>query len=193
MRSHGSRPSSRPSSEPSGLRVLQLIGDTDAEREHLHALELHRKLADEGLQLRTLALGVGRRAELADEVPSIAPARRSLAARRAVASEARWADVVVLHGARALTPASTPSPGASPPVVVSLAPSALQRSWHRWSSAATTTARAARVVVESSEAVLELEARTGRSLEHVDVVVPGSPDEARRWAGLLRDVVAVGS
>ncbi len=41
------------------MRVLQLIGDTDAIAEHRAAVELHRSLSAVGLEVRTLALAPG--------------------------------------------------------------------------------------------------------------------------------------
>jgi hypothetical protein len=101
------------------VRVLQLIGDTDADLPQLAAVALHRALASSGLEVRTLALAPGRAGGLEQDVPAMAPSRRSFAARGMVTGESRWSDVVVLHAPRALTSATAPSRrGGSVPVVV---------------------------------------------------------------------------
>jgi hypothetical protein len=103
------------------LRVLQLIGDTDVTTEHLAALALHRELQRRSFEVRTLALAPGRVGGLDQDVPAVAPSRRSLAARAQVAGESRWADVVVLHGPGALGVATAPLRSSAPvPTVVGL-------------------------------------------------------------------------
>ena len=54
--------------------------------------------------MRTLAVAPGRHGQLASTLPVLAPGRRSLAALTAIRSEARWADVVLFHGLRAVPP-----------------------------------------------------------------------------------------
>ncbi len=54
--------------------------------------------------MRTVALAPGRTGGLAGVVPAIAPSRRALSAMTQLRGEARWADVVVLHSARAVPP-----------------------------------------------------------------------------------------
>jgi hypothetical protein len=110
------------SSPAATVRVLQAVADTDPTPTNLAAVELHRTLAAQGLEMRTLALGPGRRAGLEHDVPTIAPSRRSMATRSAWRNEMRWADVVVLHGVRAMTSATVPprSSGASLPCVLAL-------------------------------------------------------------------------
>ena len=99
--------------------MLQLIGDTDADTPHLAAVALHRELNELGLEVRTLALAPGRSAGLEQDVPAMAPSRRSFAARGMVAGESRWSDVVILHAPRALTFATVPSRrGITVPLVV---------------------------------------------------------------------------
>ncbi len=101
------------------MRVLQLIGDTDAGVAQLAAVALHRALVELGLEVRTLALAPGRAGGLEQDVPAMAPSRRSFAARGMVAGESRWSDVVVLHAPRALTFATVPTRrGITVPLVV---------------------------------------------------------------------------
>lgn len=98
--------------------MLQFIGDTDVVAPHLAAMALHRVLAARGLEVRTLALAPGAHGGLEQDVPAIAPSRRSMAARGAVRTESKWADVVILHGPRALTSATLRSRSASSPTMV---------------------------------------------------------------------------
>ena len=100
------------------MRVLQLIGDTDAIAEHRAAVELHRSLTAAGLEVRTLALAPGSTGGLEELVPAVAHARTSLAARTQVTQERRWADVVVLHGSRVLGPATLRRRREQPPTVI---------------------------------------------------------------------------
>ncbi len=100
------------------MRVLQLIGDTDAIAEHRAAVELHRSLSAVGLEVRTLALAPGSLGGLEELVPAVAHARTSLAARTQVTQERRWADVVVLHGSRVLGPATLRRRREQPPTVI---------------------------------------------------------------------------
>jgi hypothetical protein len=86
-----------------GPRVLQIIADTDATPTNLAAVALHHDLSARGLQVRTLALSAGTRPGLEHDVPTMAPSRRSFAARGMFHQEARWSDVVVLHGLRSAT------------------------------------------------------------------------------------------
>lgn len=81
-------------------------------------MALHRVLATRGLEVRTLALAPGAHGGLEQDVPAIAPGRRSFAARSAVRTESKWADVVILHGLRALTSATLWSRSASSPALV---------------------------------------------------------------------------
>ncbi len=82
-------------------RVLQILQDTDATDQNLAALELHKGLSQAGCEVRTLALGPGRTGQLAQSVPVISPSRRSLAAYTQLRTEQRWADAMILQGARA--------------------------------------------------------------------------------------------
>lgn len=100
--------------------MLQVIGDTDPCEAHLAAVALHRDLAGLGVEVRTLALAPGRRGGLDDLVPVMAPTRRSWTIRRVLDRERRWADVVVLHGPRAVVRRSRGATG-GPPVVAVLA------------------------------------------------------------------------
>ena len=176
------------------LRVLQLIGDTDAVPAQLPAVALHRGLTSLGVEVRTLALAPGRRGGLEQDVPSIAPSRRSFAARGLVVTESRWADVVVLHAPGALTPATLPSRrSGSPPLVVAV--------WFDdgrppagWSAAARLVA-AATTVVTPPEHVAELvRSRSGRA-DGVAVVPADLNDEGRPlvdvagWSRILNDAL----
>jgi hypothetical protein len=100
------------------LRVLQAIADTDPIGTNLQAVALHRALVELGVEMRTLALAPGTRPGLEAAVPTIAPGRRTIAARSAWRTESRWADVVVLHGARAATWATARGRDVDLPVVV---------------------------------------------------------------------------
>lgn len=109
------------SDRPRPTRVLQFIGDTDVVAPHLAAMALHRALAVRGLEVRTLALAPGAHGGLEQDVPAIAPGRRSFAARGAARIESKWADVVVVHGSRALTIATLrPRWASSPARVIAL-------------------------------------------------------------------------
>ena len=80
------------------IRVLQVLADTDATDANLAAVEVHAVLAGAGVEMRTLALGPGRRGQLAGTVPVIAPSRRSIAAHTQLHEEQRWAQVLMLRG-----------------------------------------------------------------------------------------------
>jgi hypothetical protein len=82
----------------SPLRVLQVLFDTDLTDPSERALDLHAALARRGIEVRTVALGAGRRGGLDDRVPALAPAASNLSARTQLRREARWADVVALVG-----------------------------------------------------------------------------------------------
>jgi hypothetical protein len=185
------------------VRVLQFIGDTDVEPAHVAALALHRALTNHGVEVRTLALAPGRHGGLEQDVPAVAPSRRSLAARGQVRAEARWADVVVLHGVRALTMATTPSRSTAGPAVVIA-------HWDRdttGGSAVTeppplrrpelaVTEAASAVVVTSAAAARDLEDRLGgrvRALDHrlvvlpADLADPGRPElDLPGWTQLVQ-------
>jgi hypothetical protein len=83
---------------PDVLRALFVIADTDRSEHSTAILELHRRLARLGVQMRTVALGPGRRGGLDSMVPVLSPAARSLAAVTQLRREQRWADVVVCWG-----------------------------------------------------------------------------------------------
>jgi hypothetical protein len=85
-------------------RVLQVLADTDADPVNRFAVDLHPALSDLGFEVRTLALAPGATGELASVIPAISPSRRSLAATTELRREARWADVVLFHSARAIPP-----------------------------------------------------------------------------------------
>ncbi len=102
-----------PARHDAPIRVLQFVADTDPDPATDAAIALHRRLIAHGLEVRTLARTPGNQPGYEAELPVIAPTRRSLAARSGVQTERRWADVVVLHGPRALVHATLP-PRSSP-------------------------------------------------------------------------------
>ena len=188
--------------------MLQFIGDTDVEPAHVAALALHRLLSSRGIEVRTLALAPGRRGGLEQDVPSIAPSRRSLAARGQVRTESRWADVVVLHGTRALTMATTPPRATIDPAVViahwDLDPSTRpgagpEVAVGRSEVAVTDAARS--VVVTSAAAARALTDRLGgraRPLDdrivvlRADLADPGRPElDGAGWAQLVQRIGTV--
>jgi len=81
-------------------RVLQVLADPDPSPASAAAAALHRYLAARGYEVRTLALGPGRRPGLQSDVPPMAPSHRSLAALLQFRREAVWADAVLLRGRR---------------------------------------------------------------------------------------------
>lgn len=172
-------------------RVLQLIGDTDVTGEHVAALALHRALQGQGLQVRTLALAPGRTGGLESDVPAIAPARRSLAARGQVVKESRWADVVVLHAPRALTMATAPSRGGAP-VIVALWQDPAGSQGHATRVQRRIAAAAAAVVAPSAAIADALQQRldvaTSVQVIAADLDDPGRPVvDGPAWARLLGD------
>jgi hypothetical protein len=181
---------------PRPVRILQLIGDTDVVPSQVAALSLHRELVALGLEVRTLALAPGRRGGLEQDVPAIAPGRRSFAARGQVFHESRWADVVVVHAPRALTPATVPSRrSGGPPVVLAFWAAPPSGVAAGWSAESRLVRIAARVVVASESVAAAVRARYGR--DHGVVVVPADlGDEGRpvldgtTWADLLEQVTA---
>lgn len=99
----GSRGTAHPTRErlhqlPDVLRVLFVLADTDRSVASTAILELHGELVSLGVQMRTVALGPGRRGGLDSVVPVLSPATRSLAAVSQLRREQRWADVVVCWG-----------------------------------------------------------------------------------------------
>ncbi len=103
------------------IRVLQLVADTDPDPSTDAALVLHQRLVGQGLEVRTLALAPGNLAGHEALLPVIAHSRRSIAARTGVQAERKWADVVVLHGPRALVGATVPPRSSRPPTVYAAA------------------------------------------------------------------------
>lgn len=83
---------------PDALRVLFVLADTDRSEESTAILDLHRGLVSLGVQMRTAALGPGRRGGLDSMLPVLSPATRSIAAVSQLRREQRWADVVVCWG-----------------------------------------------------------------------------------------------
>ena len=81
-------------------RVLQVLADPDPSPAAAAAAALHRYLVPLGYEVRTLALGPGRRTGLQADVPPMSPSRRSLAALLQFRREAVWADAVLLRGRR---------------------------------------------------------------------------------------------
>lgn len=177
-------------SEP-GPRVLQILADTDASATNLAAVTLHQQLSALGLEVRTLALSAGSRPGLERDVPTMAPSRRSFAARGQFHHEARWSDVVVLHGHRSATAATTPPLRAESwpvPVVVAL----WETPTGRLGRSATRVLRAADVVVVSDPAVERfLDDHVGDTSHRLVATLHADGDRAEpdttAWAALLRD------
>lgn len=114
-------------------RVLQVLADPDPSPASAAAAALHRFLVARGFEVRTLALGPGRRPGLESDVPPMSPSYRSLAALLQFRREAVWADAVLLRGRRTAhvarfggvpcvwcvdDPAGRPPKSGSAPVVV---------------------------------------------------------------------------
>lgn len=129
------------------VRLLQVLGDTDDTDDARFALDLHARLADLGLEVRTLALGPGRRGGLESLVPVMSPSRRSLAAHTQLRREQRWADVVVLREGPAALVAGLARRG-GPPTVLALAEDAV-----RWSNQPVPS-RVRRVVEQATAVVV---------------------------------------
>jgi len=102
------------------VRVLQVLGDTDADDDGHAALDLHRALGRLGAEVRTLALTPGRSAGLAATVPTMGPSAGSIATHTQLRREQRWADVVVLRGERPAACAGMARVRGGPPVVLHL-------------------------------------------------------------------------
>jgi hypothetical protein len=81
-----------------GIRVLMVLGCSDVTDTSLRALDLHRHLAGVGAHVRTIALGPGASGGLDAVVPVLAPHPRAPAAGLQLRREARWCDVMVVHG-----------------------------------------------------------------------------------------------
>lgn len=188
------------------LRVLQAIADTDPSESNLQAVALHRALVELGVEMRTLALAPGTRPGLEAAVPTIAPGRRTIAARSAWRAESRWADVLVLHGARTATWATAPARGehAGLPVVLALWDA---REWPQ------RVGRAERRLLDAATAVVVPDVATGSALSRrrgappdlaprvvapraseSSVMEPATDDrgpvDARAWSELLSTVTA---
>ncbi len=134
------------------LRVLQIIGTTDADEVNCSALDLHQGLSQRGAQVRTLALAPGRAAGLGTAVPSMAPTTRSLSAHTQFRREQRWADVVVLFGAAPAAAAGITSIRNAVPTVMVLGDDAA-----RWRDAPVPS-RAIRVVSSAAAVVVDTDA-----------------------------------
>ena len=164
-----------------------MVGDTDSSVANLAALDLHHRLAAAGREVRTLALAPGRTGGLERDVPSLAPARRSLAAAGQVKLESRWADLVVLHGERSLTFATLPGrlPGAVPVIAALWEPIAPGRS--RWSFV-TRVLDSARIVLVPDQTVADSVSVRTRAEPSISVIptigAPPHPDGAA-WNRLI--------
>lgn len=168
------------------LRVLQLIGDTDADEGHRAALDLHRALVAHGLEVRTLALAPGRRGGLDGAIPVLAPSRRSWTIRRILDRECRWADVTLLQVPGALT-RSTRRRSGRPPVVAAVPATVFDHEPFRY---------------EGVDAVVVLGSSEGDGCSATEVVGEASsaggtrvvrwqaPADARAWKDLLSGCVA---
>jgi hypothetical protein len=165
--------------EGRAVRVLQLIGDTDATTANVAAFALHRELAANGVEVRTLALAPGRHDGLERDVPAIAPSRRSFAARGQVIKESRWADVVVLHADGALTPATLPpARGSAVPTIVA--------AWEDPGRAAVSgpvrrriLAAADAVIVPSTQVAAAWQQMWGHAATPIELIDAGLDDVAR--------------
>lgn len=178
-------------SEP-GPRVLQIIADTDASPTTLAAVALHHDLSSRGLQVRTLALSAGSRPGLEHDVPTMAPSRRSFAARGQFHHEARWSDVVVLHGLRSATVATAaPLRSSSWPVPMIVA---------LWELPARAPGRLASRILRSADLVVASDASLHAFLDvHVGAVAHRVVTETTRggrrrpdgatWADIVRSAV----
>ncbi len=102
------------------MRVLQVLGTTDADDDADASLDLHRGLAHLGVEVRTLALAPGRTAGFQTEIPTMGPSVRSLAAVTQLRREQRWADVVVLRGEAPVAAAGWLPARGAPPTVLQL-------------------------------------------------------------------------
>jgi hypothetical protein len=164
-------------------RVLQVLADTDASDLNLAAIDLHGDLTAAGLEIRTVALTQGRTGGLAAVLPAMAPGRRTVSAVTEVRREARWADLILFQGARAVPPGLWAVAG--PPVLVHLvgapAPARLLGALSR--------RRQVRVVVPADISVPR-RGVTGR----VGVIAMepelGRAARAARWERLIRDATA---
>lgn len=176
--------------EGRAVRVLQLIGDTDATPPNVAAFALHRELAANGIEVRTLALAPGRHDGLERDIPAIAPSRWSFAARGLVVKESRWADVVVLHADRALTAATLPAGGRRVPTVVA-AWGEPPTSWVARRVRRRIMGAAAAVIVPSADLAAAWRRASGDAPTSIEVIGGeiDDPDRPRvdgpAWAGRL--------
>ena len=155
--------------------MLQFIGDTDVLAPHLAAMALHRALSERGLEVRTLALAPGPNGGLEHDVPAISPGRGSFAARGVVRAESKWADVVIVHGPRALTHATLQSRSSeSSATVVALWQSPADDDPHETSS----LRRVGRSIVR-------------RILDRADRVIAADPAVAERWSATVGSAVPI--
>lgn len=134
----------------SPLRILQVLGDTDADDPGRTALDLHGALDRRGQAVRSVALGPGRRGGLDGLLPVLGPSPRSVSARTQLRRERRWADVVVLHGPVAVDAASSRWLRGGPPTVAVLDTAGLRAA--AWGPAGPTQVRA--LVVTTSDGKL---------------------------------------
>ncbi|MHB1138465.1 MAG: hypothetical protein ACYC2O_05860 [Microthrixaceae bacterium] len=174
------------------VRVLQVLGSTDATALHLAALELHAQLASSGVAVRTLAIAPGRQGELAESIPTMAPGRRSLAAVTQLRAEQRWADVVLLQGAAVATVAGWAGGHAVPLLALSDEPP-------RWAAGGRVpwavrrlARRASAVVVATADDVAPTAARLGVVADRIVVAPPprqGAQDTLAWWLDTVRSAL----
>ena len=81
-------------------RILQVLANPDPSPATFAAVELHRWLATEGWDVRTVAAAPGRRRGLQADIPPMAHSARSFAAVTQFRRESEWADAVLLRGRR---------------------------------------------------------------------------------------------
>ena len=181
------------------VRLLQVLGDTDDTDDARFALDLHARLADLGLEVRTLALGPGRRGGLESLVPVMSPSRRSLAAHTQLRREQRWADVVVLRGGPAALVAGL-ARRSGPPTVLALAEDAVRWSHQPVPSRVRGVAERSTAVVVTDEPARSAAAALGRDPGDltvipygVDVRPPPVSDRARVAARGLLGLPAAGA
>jgi hypothetical protein len=98
-------------------RVLQVVATTDLDDATDAALTLHHAFVERGDEVRTFALGPGRRADLQMVLPTLGPVARAMASRNQLRREAPWAGVVLAWGPVAVGAALAVRRRGGPPVV----------------------------------------------------------------------------
>jgi glycosyltransferase involved in cell wall biosynthesis len=83
-----------------GMRILQIVTDTDRRGAQVFASDLHRAFEGRGLDVRTVALAPGAVGGL--DLPVLGPGRLHRSTLRALRGELRHASVAVAHGSTTL-------------------------------------------------------------------------------------------